>query len=94
MFREGGSKSALMVIVPLLAIVILAADINYCVAGVENAWVTGADERCGGIFGKHTKHVHCQSLVGMEVTIVRADERSCHFDALGRDFCSHLEGLS
>ena len=54
-------------VVPVLAGVVEAADVDDGVAGCKKGRVPGTKEGGGAIGGQETEHVHCEGFVGVEV---------------------------
>ena len=82
--REDGVELALVVVVALRVVVVDAANIADDVAGLEHVGITGADEGAVTVLGEKAEQVDGQSLVGVEVAVVGAnDGRVGHLDAFG-----------
>lgn len=71
---EDGIELALVVIVALCIVVVDAANVADNVAGLEDFGVTGADEGAVGVLGEETEQVDGESLVGVEVAVVSAND--------------------
>ena len=71
---EGGCEAALVVVVAVALGVVLAADVDNGVAGLEDLGVAGTDEGRVAVGRQHAQHVDGEGLVGVEVAVVGADE--------------------
>lgn len=76
-------EGALVVVVSVLGRVVFAADVYDGVAVGKEGWVTGSEKGTGVISGEEAEEVDCQSFVGVEVTIVGANEGRGGFDTFG-----------
>ncbi|KZL86489.1 hypothetical protein CI238_02633 [Colletotrichum incanum] len=80
--REGGGEAALVMVVALLAVVVLTANIDNGVAGLEQLGIASADQLGVVVGGQLAQHVHSQGLIGVEVAIVGADGNGRHLESL------------
>jgi hypothetical protein len=70
---EGSVEGALMMIIAVRGWLILAANIDNGVTGLQEIRIPGSDE-CGGLVGgQQAEHVDGESFVSVEMAIVGAD---------------------
>lgn len=80
---ECGVEGALVVVVSVLGWVVFAADVYDGVAVRKERWVAGPEKGAEIVGGEEAEEVDCQSFVGVEVTIVGADEGRGGLDTFG-----------
>lgn len=88
--RERHVEAALVVVVAVTVGIVLTANVDNGVARLEDLGIPGSDEGRVTVGGERPQHVYGESLVGVEVAIVGADEGTVGLEAFGSGF-GHLD---